>query len=258
MCPLATRIQSGAKCGSRHVSGEQGVGLHVPTGVWVGTIVLAFSAGVVNASGYLGFEHQALSHLTGTTSLGAVATGQGQWSLAGHLAGVVASYTGGALLAGLVLRSRTLSWGYAALLTLQTVLLLISAQALMHDHTWGGCFAAAACGLQNAMTTYASGSAIRSTHLTGFFTDVGLLLGQSTRGLQIPWRRLSLGCLVLGAFILGGVIAAWVFPHVGFAILLLPAGCSAALGAVLAAYLCLNTQMGSRHSQDDPSTKEPL
>ena len=43
--------------------------VHLPRWVWVGAISLACVGGMVNVVGYLGFEHQAVSHLTGTTSL---------------------------------------------------------------------------------------------------------------------------------------------------------------------------------------------
>lgn len=213
------------------------MGLHVPRGVWVGTTVLAYSAGMVNAAGYLGFEHQALSHLTGTTSLGAIAVGNGRWGLALQLGAVVASFVAGGYVAGLTLRRRDLSWHYVGLLAGQSLLLMASAWALVQGDTWGACMAAAACGLQNAMTTYYSGSAIRSTHLTGFFTDMGLLLGQSTRGAPLPWRRLALGTLVLFAFVGGGISAAWAFPRFGFQLLNAPALCAAAMAAALSCHL---------------------
>jgi uncharacterized membrane protein YoaK (UPF0700 family) len=38
-----------------------------------------------------------------------------------------------------------------------------------------------ACGMQNAMTTRYSGAVVRTTHLTGMVTDVGLLLGHMAR-----------------------------------------------------------------------------
>jgi uncharacterized membrane protein YoaK (UPF0700 family) len=40
---------------------------------------------------------------------------------------------------------------------------------------------AIACGMQNAMTTRYSGAVLRTTHLTGMVTDVGLLIGHMAR-----------------------------------------------------------------------------
>ncbi len=52
--------------------------------------------------------------------------------------------------------------------------------------------ASAACGLQNAMATTYSGAIVRSTHLTGIFTDLGLMLGGKLRGNPVDKRKLML------------------------------------------------------------------
>ena len=43
--------------------------MRLATWVWIGAAALACVAGMVNVVGFLGFEHQAITHLTGTTSL---------------------------------------------------------------------------------------------------------------------------------------------------------------------------------------------
>ncbi|MBB3826375.1 YoaK family protein [Xanthomonas arboricola] len=232
----AARSAHAGKIGA-WVEEERNVGLYLPRRVWLGATVLGFTAGIVNAAGYLGFKHQALSHLTGTASLGALAMGAGHWRLAAELAAIVISFVGGGLLVGLVLRGRALSWRYVGLLCVQAALLLAACALLGSGHGWGGCLAAAACGLQNAMTTFYNGSAIRTTHLTGFFTDLGLLLGQGLRGEALPWRRLSLGSLVLAAFLAGGVFTATAFGSFGFQVLLVPAALVGSLAAGLALHL---------------------
>ena len=45
------------------------MGVQLPRWVWIGAGALACVAGMVNAVGFLGFEHQAVTHLTGTTTL---------------------------------------------------------------------------------------------------------------------------------------------------------------------------------------------
>ncbi|MBC8136414.1 MAG: DUF1275 family protein, partial [Fibrella sp.] len=44
-----------------------------PRWVWIGAWMLAFVAGMVNVVGLLGFDHQTVTHLTGTTSMLAAA-----------------------------------------------------------------------------------------------------------------------------------------------------------------------------------------
>ncbi|MCD9095393.1 YoaK family protein [Luteimonas fraxinea] len=194
----------------------------MPRIAWVGTALLAFTAGMVNVVGYLGFEHQALSHLTGTASLQSIAIANQEWGVAGILLAVMASFFGGAFLGGLVLKDKALSEAYVLTLGIEGVLLLLASYLLTRQHGLGASLAAAACGLQNAMTSFYSGSAIRSTHLTGFFTDLGLVVGQTVRGDRLPRKRFSLMLLVLGTFSLGGILAAKLFQVMGFAALTVP------------------------------------
>ncbi|CAK0870393.1 unnamed protein product [Prorocentrum cordatum] len=50
----------------------------------------------------------------------------------------------------------------------------------MHHNRYAKFFAAAACGLQNGMASFWGGAVVRTTHVTGLFTDVGLLIGRLT------------------------------------------------------------------------------
>ena len=74
------------------------------TWVWVGAAALACVAGMVNVVGYLGFEHQAITHLTGTTSQLGMALVQHDWRNVGHLWGVLVAFCLGAMLSGLIVQ----------------------------------------------------------------------------------------------------------------------------------------------------------
>ena len=63
------------------------MGVHLPRWVWIGAVVLAGVAGMVNVIGFLGFEHQAISHLTGTTCLLGAALVDGDLRAISHLWG---------------------------------------------------------------------------------------------------------------------------------------------------------------------------
>ncbi len=198
------------------------MGIEVPRIVWVGTGLLAFAAGVVNAVGYLGYEHQAFSHMTGTVTLQSIALEGRNWDAAQQLLVVVAGFVAGSFGVGTLLRDRSLSAAYVALLVVEAAFFAVAAALLAGGTGFGACFAAAGCGMQNAMTSFYSGSAIRSTHLTGFFTDFGLVLGQICRGNPAPRRRLGMWGLVLVGFSVGGMVAAMAFHRLGFLTLLLP------------------------------------
>merc|ERR1719272_133898 len=66
--------------------------------------------------------------------------------------------------------------------------LLLCLTVVLSDSDVAAYLAIAACGLQNGMATSYSGAVIRTTHVTGIATDVGLLLGRMLR------RLLRVGC----------------------------------------------------------------
>ncbi|MBT2749155.1 DUF1275 domain-containing protein [Lysobacter sp. ISL-42] len=67
---------------------------------------------MVNVVGILGFEHQAVTHLTGTTTpLGAAVVG-GDLRAVAHLLSVIGAFVGGAVLSGLIIQDSTLRLGH--------------------------------------------------------------------------------------------------------------------------------------------------
>ena len=81
------------------------------TWVWVGASALALVAGMVNVVGYLGFEHQAITHLTGTTTLLGAALAGARWTGAMELAAMAGAFVAGAALSGLLVQDATLRLG---------------------------------------------------------------------------------------------------------------------------------------------------
>jgi uncharacterized membrane protein YoaK (UPF0700 family) len=193
--------------------------------VWIGAGLLACVAGMVNVVGYLGFEHQAVTHLTGTTSLlgAAIATGDTRATL--HLLGVAVAFTLGAALSGMIIQDSTLRLGrrYGVVLTIESALLFVAIFLFKQQQIAGALLAAMACGLQNAMATTFSGSVVRTTHVSGMFTDLGIGLGHFLRGMALPTRRLSLSALIISSFFTGSVIGASLFRHLGYDALAVPA-----------------------------------
>ena len=201
------------------------MGMQLPRWVWIGAMALACVAGMVNVVGFLGFEHQAISHLTGTTSQLGMALAQGDWRSVGHLWGMLIAFCLGAMLSGLIVQDSTLKLGrrYGVVLLLESLLLLAAVPLFKQQQIWGALAAAMACGLQNAMATTFSGAVVRTTHLSGMFTDLGIGLGHLLRGLPLPMRRLTLSGLIAASFLAGGIIGASLFLHIGYDALLAPA-----------------------------------
>lgn len=219
----------------------------LPTWVWLGAASLAMVAGMVNVVGYLGFEHQAITHLTGTTTLLGAAIAQGDTRAEWHLLLIVLSFVGGAVLSGLIIQDSTLRLGrrYGVALAIEAALLVAAVPLFEHRQISGAALAAMACGLQNAMTATYSGTLVRTSHLTGMFTDLGVFLGHRLRGVQANPRRLWLCLAIIGGFLAGGVAGALLFPYFAFRTLYLPAALTGITGVAYAAYRQLRGPAGT-------------
>ena len=220
----------------------------LPRWVWIGAWALAFTAGMINVVGLLSFEHQAVTHLTGTTSMLGAAIAAGDLNATLHLAALIGSFVAGTVLSGFLIKESTLKLGrrYGVALLLESFLLFLAVWLLRRNSVYGVFSASCACGLQNAMVSTYSGTVIRTTHLSGMFTDLGIFLGHALRGLPVDKPRLRLCFLVISGFLVGGVAGALVFPHMGTATLLIPAGLTA--GASLA-YVIYRMRSGNKETK---------
>lgn len=210
----------------------------LPRWAWIGGGLLALAAGCINAVGYLCFRHQPVTHLTGTSTVLGIAMAHGDASEALHWGITIASFVLGAMVSGFIVEQRTLQLGrrYGVVLMIES-LLLFAATPLIHDAKDLGLYlASAACGLQNAMVSTYSGATLRTTHLSGIFTDLGMYLGQRLRGLKVDTLRINVCLLVAGNFILGATLGALGFAHIQEHVLLVPATLTGTVGFGYAIY----------------------
>jgi len=197
--------------------------------------VLAFVAGAVNAGGFLAVGTYT-SHMTGVVS-----------ALADHLVLgnlVLAAASLGALLAfllGAMTTAWLVNWGlreeltcaYGLPLLLESVLLLIFGIFGAVISWWLDllvpltvlllCFI---MGLQNAVITKISKAEIRTTHVTGLVTDLGIELGKllyinrSQRSMAGPVRanhqKLRLHLTLVCSFFIGALCGALGFKFLGY------------------------------------------
>lgn len=201
----------------------------LPRWVWAGAWALAFIAGIINVVGLLGFEHQAVTHLTGTTSMLAAAVAALDGSAALHFAAIIGSFLAGTVISGFLIQDSTLQLGrrYGVALLLESILLCVAVPLLKRSNNLGLYSASCACGLQNAMVSTYSGAVVRTTHISGMFTDLGIFLGHTLRGLPVDRRRLRLCFLVISGFLCGGVAGAVAFRHLRYSTLFVPAALTA-------------------------------
>ena len=197
----------------------------LPRWVWSGAWALAFVAGMINVVGLLGFERQAVTHLSGVTTMIGAAMGDANVGSFGHYLALLASFVGGTVLSALIVQDSALQLGrrYSVVLLIESLLLFAAVPLLNAQLHLGMCVAACACGLQNAMASTYSGSVVRTTHVSGMFTDLGIFLGHYLRGIAVDERRLRLCVAIISAFTSGGVAGTLAFHRLGYCTLYIPA-----------------------------------
>ena len=197
--------------------------------------LLAFMAGAVNAGGFLAVQRYT-SHMTGVVSSIAddLVLGQGLLVLAG--VGALLAFVAGAAVTAILInwaRRRQMQGEYALSLLLEAALLLVFGllganlneliEVFMPTTVLLLCFI---MGLQNAIVTKISQAEIRTTHMTGVITDLGIELGRllywnrshahGGEPVRANRDRLRILSLILGLFFAGGLAGAWAFKTVGY------------------------------------------
>lgn len=144
------------------------------------------------------------------------------------------SFVLGAALAGALVGGATLQLGrrYGVALMLESLLFLTAMVVLLSDSIAGHYLASAACGLQNGMVSTYSGAVVRTTHVSGLFTDLGTMLGAWFRGHAVSIRQAVLYVLLIAGFILGGSVGALLFERIQFFAMLFPASGAAILAVI--------------------------
>ncbi len=210
----------------------------IPLWILVGGGLLAACAGCVNAAGLIGLHHQALSHMSGTAAIFGTQLARGDLAAALHALLVLTFFFLGCVLSGVLVRQSSLQLGrrYGFALACESGLLFAATYLLRNEQGVGDFLAAMACGLQNALATNYSGAVIRTTHITGIITDLGLAAGAALRRDQVDRRRVGLYVLLAASFVTGSVLGGLGYLIFGFNVLLFPATLTGVCGIGYAFY----------------------
>jgi uncharacterized membrane protein YoaK (UPF0700 family) len=234
---------------------------------------LAFVAGFVNSGGFVLID-SFTSHVTGTVGRLANDVAHGDVPATASAASLVLIFFLGAFAASLIIEGSVegriaTAYGVALLCQSAALAIFVAVAGLSpteHPRVRDAeaailCFA---LGMQNSLVTRLSGAVIRTTHLTGVVTDLGIEAARWYRWysakLQVvpqflrerepaarpaPWRSALLGVIVV-AFIVGAILGATLTEHASRWAMALPAV------AILLASIFAFSQRGALHSMRPP------
>ena len=212
---------------------------------------LAFVGGFVNSAGFV-IIGSFTSHVTGNVGRLANDLAYRRYDAIGTVLPMILAFVAGAFFASMAIESNffgrsanayavALS-GEAALLLLFTTISHLPLVPHPRVQDWEAAILCAAMGMQNSLVTRLSGAVVRTTHLTGVFTDLGIEAARWFRwwrgrvaqrlrvtlafGRNPPERPMPLKTWLLTtiavAFILGAIVGALVVVRLERASMILP------------------------------------
>lgn len=195
--------------------------------------VLAGIAGATNAGGFLAVGEYT-SHMTGILSSVADNLVLGQIQLAAASMALIAAFLCGSMTTAWMVnwaQRRGMRSAFARPLVVEAALLLVFGVFGASISAFSGLFVPLTVlllcfimGLQNAVITKVSNAVIRTTHVTGLLTDLGIELGKMfyINGDEFPRRvvvnraKLRIHSALVACFFGGAVLGAWGFKTFGY------------------------------------------
>ncbi|MFO0675914.1 MAG: YoaK family protein [Polyangiaceae bacterium] len=194
-----------------------------PARNWFLAGYLALTAGFVNAGGFV-LVGTFTSHVTGSVGRMAVNVAGFQLADASFAAIFVLAFFAGAFVASLIVEwnASRRAVGYGIALAVEALTLLafallagVASQLSTRAMDQAAILLSFAMGLQNALVTRLSGAVIRTTHLTGVVTDLGIEASRWIRGHRVhestrrtEGRRIVLLATIAASFTLGAFLGA--------------------------------------------------
>lgn len=195
--------------------------------------LLGTTAGFVNAAGFLGFA-VLTTNVTGHAALFAERIAFQDWDTARVVALWMFLFLAGAFVSSFIVSSmgRNQQYSYVIPILIEISILLVVAilgyryhGTLIAKELFAGSLLFA-MGMQNALVSLVSGSVVRTTHLTGTFTDLGIELAQLFKNKPedrpLLKSRIRLRLAIIFYFMCGALGGAYLYRLSAFHAFLLP------------------------------------
>lgn len=212
--------------------------------------LLAAQAGAINAGGFLAVQ-RFVTHTTGFATLFGTELAEGNLGAAVSMATVPIFFLIGAMISALLVDQRIAheKRAHYKIIFATTGFILLLVSCLGNGGSFGafglqwdskeifGPFVmlsllCLSSGMQNGTVTSASGAVIRTTHMTGLTTDLGIGIVrlvaayQDGRDIHGEMRKSGIRLSLISSFIFGAAIGAFLFTHVHYWGFLIPSAMS--------------------------------
>lgn len=195
--------------------------------------LLSANAGLVNVTGVLSIS-TLTTNVTGHFAYFAEELTQGQYILAFTFLLYILSFLLGSFFSSLLTEfyeNKGKRNSYVLPIAIEISILLFVGYYLYGNYNFLSahiiaCILLFSMGMQNSLVTQISDSTVRTTHLTGLFTDLGIELSQlffhSDRNDKNKlFKNIKLRLTIIGFFLMGGIIGGYLFSYIQEATLIL-------------------------------------
>jgi uncharacterized membrane protein YoaK (UPF0700 family) len=194
--------------------------------------LLSFVAGIVNVSGLFAVQ-RLTTNVTGHFAFSADEMAKNNWGLSLVYLLFIIAFLAGAFFSNLLVEFfskknerliNTVPFGIEILIL--AFIAFLNTDTITANPNTIACWLLFAMGLQNALVTSLSNSVVRTTHLTGLFTDLGIEFSQLFFYKTIEQQKkltssIKLRLTIILFFFLGGITGGYGYLSIGIKILLL-------------------------------------
>ena len=197
--------------------------------------LLCLTSGFVNISGLLGFK-VLTTNVTGHAALFAQKLAEGDMRAAKVVGLWMLLFLAGAFFSALYIGivGKHKRYAYTVPIIVEVIILVLVGsightfdRTIQETEFFAGSLLFA-MGMQNAFVSVISGSVVRTTHLTGMFTDLGIDLSgifyDRQKGKALLRQKIVLKIIIISCFLLGGIIGGFLFRMLRYTTLYIPAG----------------------------------
>ena len=183
--------------------------------IWIA--LLSLLAGMVNVISLLLFFIPT-THFTGNITQFVLAFNEGDWATMVELLGLILCFLGGGILSGMLFSKKKFepTKRYGLLLILFGSMMLLLFIFGLRDEKWLYFFSFVV-GTQNGMFIFYHGIIVRTSHFTGYLTDIGVVLGRLIRGQKKDRWKVLFYFTSMVCFGIGGTISFLLYEKFGAA-----------------------------------------
>lgn len=181
--------------------------------------LLSINGGFVNSITFESFFHNPVGYVTGNITFAASYLASFQVINFVDVVGAIGGFLIGAILSGLIIPynnyARDNRYNFAFIL--EALLIFFGMLGLICAVPTSKYLLAVALGLQNGCTTHYGKSIIRTTHMTGTTTDLGIMIAHKLiKRYDIPMWRLLIRLFLLLGFFIGSVLGIIAYKITGY------------------------------------------